>query len=224
MKSTNHCDFGQDSAPLDVEAALQLLLGKARPIVGNESVSTFDVRNRVLAEPLTSPVDLPYWDNSAMDGYAVNTSDLTANRGRLQVTQRIPAGGCGQPLAPGTAARIFTGAPTPKGADAVVVQEVCQRDGDWVILPLQIKPGANIRRQGEDVRAGDVVINAGTRLNPAHLGLAASVGSERLLVRRRLKVAIFASGDELIMPGEALKPGQIYNSNSLFLPRTVSMR
>ena len=216
MKSTNHCDFGQDSAPLDVEAALQLLLGKARPIVGNESVSTFDVRNRVLAEPLTSPVDLPYWDNSAMDGYAVNTSDLTANRGRLQVTQRIPAGGYGQPLAPGTAARIFTGAPTPKGADAVVVQEVCQRDGDWVILPLQIKPGANIRRQGEDVRAGDVVINAGTRLNPAHLGLAASVGSERLLVRRRLKVAIFASGDELIMPGEALKPGQIYNSNRFF--------
>lgn len=201
------------AAPISVDAALRLLLDRACSITGDETVSTFDARDRVLAAPLISRIDQPCWDNSALDGYAVNTADASAHGGRLRVAQRIPAGSCGQPLAAGTAARIFTGAPTPDLADAVVAQEVCERDGDWVRLPADIAAGANIRRRGEDVRAGDLVIGAGTRLRPQHIGLAASVGAERLSVRRRLRVAIFASGDELVMPGEPLPPGRIYNSN-----------
>jgi len=214
----NHCQLS--SAPLGVDAALQLLLARARAVTDNEIVSTFDARNRVLAEPLLSPIDMPSWDNSAMDGYAVNTADLAATQGRLRVTQRIPAGCRGDVLAPDTAARIFTGAPIPDQANAVVVQEICQRDGDWVVMPMDITAGANIRARGEDLRASDPVIAAGTRLSPRHVGLAASVGAEHLSVRRRLRVAIFSSGDELVMPGQPLSPGRIYNSNR-FIYRTM---
>jgi molybdopterin molybdotransferase len=133
------------------------------------------------------------------------------------VTQRIPAGTSGRPLEPGTAARIFTGAPIPKGSDAVVVQEVCEQRGEHVRIPGAIRPGANIRRAGEDIRSGGEVIARGTRLAPQHLGLAASVGVPELALYRRLKVAVFASGDELVMPGKPLGPGQIYNSNRFVL-------
>jgi molybdopterin molybdotransferase len=167
----------------------------------------------VLAAPVTSAIDQPAWDNSAMDGYAVNAADAAAHGGRLRVAQRIPAGSSGEPLASGTAARIFTGAPVPENADTVVVQEVCTADGDLVQLPAELEPGANIRRRGEDVRAGDRLIEPGTRLRPQHLALAASVGAAELTVTRRLRVAFFASGDELVMPGRPLGPGQIYNSN-----------
>ena len=192
---------------------MALLLERARPLTERESVATADARNRVLAEDLSSRVDQPAWNSSAMDGYAVRAADVAPGGAELAISQRIAAGRCGEPLAPGTAARIFTGAPVPDGADTVVVQEVCESVGQQVRIPGDLKPGANIRQRGEDVRAGDTVLTAGTRLGPQHLGLAASVGAERLPVLRRLRVAIFASGDELVMPGEPLSPGKIFNSN-----------
>jgi molybdopterin molybdotransferase len=199
--------------PLGVEQAIDVLLGHSRPITGTDRIAVAEARNRVLAEPLTSPIDMPVWDNSAMDGYALCAADAVAHAGRLRVAQRIPAGSSGTPLAPGTAARIFTGAPLPDGADTVVMQEDCAIDGDLVQVPGDLKTGANVRRRGEDLRAGDLLLPAGTRLGPQHLGLAASVGVADLTVKRRLRVAFVASGDELVMPGRPLAPGQIYNSN-----------
>lgn len=206
--------------PLGVEQAQDALLARATPIAGAELVATADALGRVLAEPVISTTDLPYWDNSAMDGYALRAADLADNPGWLPISQRIAAGQVGQPLQPGTAARIFTGAPTPEGADTVVVQEACDTDGAQVRVKAQVQPGANIRRQGEEVHAGAEVLAAGTRLQPQHLGMAAGVGAAQLCVRPRLKVAIFATGDELRMPGEPLGPGQIYNSNR-FLYRAL---
>jgi molybdopterin molybdotransferase len=210
----NDCDAGQQrTKPLGVEQALEVLLARARPLTETETLPLARSRGRVLAEPLASTVDLPPWDNSAMDGYALRAEDAATTQGRLPVSQRVPAGSSAEPLAPRTAARIFTGAPVPAHADTVVVQESCQRDGDFVIVPAALERGTNIRRRAEDVRAGDTVIAAGTRLSTQQLGLAASVGAARVRVYRRLRVAFFASGDELTMPGEPLSPGKIYNSN-----------
>ncbi len=196
-----------------LEEALELLLSHARPVAEVEWVPLEDALGRVLAELVTSRVTMPPWDNSAMDGYAVNTADLTGDRPTLPVSQRIPAGSAPEPLAPGTAARIFTGAPVPANADAVVIQEVCEQTGDQVAICQIPEAGANIRRAGEDTKEGDEVLQTGTRLGPQHIGLVASVGIPELPVFRRLKVVLFSSGDELVNPGEPLGPGQIYNSN-----------
>ncbi len=209
------CDTYQPALkPFD--EARDYLLAQARPVSATESLPLEQALGRVLAEPVCSRIDVPPWDNSAMDGYAMNCNDL-ADGASLHVTQRIPAGAAGSPLEPGTAARIFTGAPVPANADAVVMQEVCEVIGDRVRVLEIPKPGANIRRAGEDILRGEEVLARGTRLTPQHLGLAASVGIAELTTYRRLRVAIFSSGDELVMPGGELGPGQIYNSNSFTL-------
>jgi molybdopterin molybdotransferase len=218
LESHGSCPDPEGHPPLTKHEALELLLAQARPLTDTESIPTEEGLGRVLADPVVSAVDVPGWDNSAMDGYAVRIADLAAVPARLRVAQRIPAGATGVPLEPRTTARIFTGAPVPPGADAVVMQEVCTRDGDWVLVPADgITTGANIRRAGEDIRAGADAIASGTRLAPQHLGLAASVGCDRLQVYRRLRVALFSSGDELTLPGQPLAPGHIYNSNRFTL-------
>ncbi|WNC88284.1 molybdopterin molybdotransferase MoeA [Paraburkholderia sp. FT54] len=198
--------------------ALATLLGAASPLAGTESIPTLEALNRVLAADVTSPLDVPPMNTSSMDGYAIRTADLTAQGNtRLPVSQRIPAGHAPEPLKPGTAARIFTGATVPPGADAIVMQEQTEAAGAEVTILHSPQPGEWITAQGADIRSGSVILPAGTRLTPQALGLAASVGCAELVVRRRVKVAVFFTGDELTMPGEPLKPGAIYNSNRFTL-------
>lgn len=207
---------------LSYEEALQQLLAGARPLTEIESLATFAAVGRVLSAPLVSAVAVPPLDNSAMDGYAVRSADIPSPGISLAVAQRIPAGSVGHSLAPGTAARIFTGAPIPAGADAIVMQEMCAHAGDHRVTINHVpKPGDWIRRAGQDIRSGAEILGAGTRLSPAQLGLAASVGFAALPVYRPLRVALFSTGDELAMPGEvapeAMPPGAIYNSNRYLL-------
>ena len=205
--------------PLD--QALVELLAFAVPLVPDESVSTFEADGRVLAQDLLSALDVPAHDNSSMDGYAVRCADWADTGTILQVNQRIPAGSSGHLLAPASAARIFTGAPIPPGADAVVMQEDCETVDGGVRIRSQPQPGQWIRRRGEDVSAGAVVLHSGARLSPASLGLAASIGFDKVKVAPRVRVALFSTGDELVMPGDVapsdMKPGAIYNSNRFFL-------
>jgi len=214
------CDCSSHSGPADLkplEEALDLLLSHASRVERTELVPIEEALGRVLAETVTSRITMPPWDNSAMDGYAVNTADLSVAGISLPVSQRIPAGISGAPLVSGTAARIFTGAPVPQNADAVVIQEVCEQLEDSVIINQLPVAGANIRRAGEDTREGEEILPSGIRIEPQHLGLLASVGVAQISVYRRLKVALFSSGDELVMPGRPLGPGQIYNSNEFTL-------
>lgn len=203
---------------LSTAEALATLLSAASPINGTESIPTLDALNRVLSADVMSPLDVPPMNTSAMDGYAIRTEDLATdcNR-RLPVSQRIPAGHAPEPLKPGTAARIFTGATVPPGADAIVMQEQTETASNEVTILHTPAPGEWITAQGADIRSGSIILPAGTRLTPQALGLAASVGCAELEVRRRVKVAVFFTGDELTMPGEPLKPGAIYNSNRFTL-------
>ncbi len=204
---------------LTLDEALARVLAAVSPLPASEheTLSTFDALGRVLRQDLRSTLDVPPQDNSAMDGYALRRADLSAPGAWLPISQRVPAGVVGEPLQPGTAARIFTGAQVPAGADAVVPQEQCEAVGGGVRVNVVPAPGLSIRRRGEEVRCGDVVLAAGTKLTPQALGLAATVGAARLIVARRPRVALFSTGDELAMPGEPLKPGAIYNSNRFTL-------
>lgn len=210
-------------APLkSLDQALAELLSHAQLLAGTQLVATFDADGRVLAQDVVSALHVPPQDNSSMDGYAVRCADVPQAGAVLRVTQRIPAGQHGQPLQAGEAARIFTGAPVPAGADAIVMQEDCEVAGEGSVrvnaVPL---PGQWIRRAGEDVTRGAVVLARGQRLSPAALGLAASIGLDQLSVARRPRVALFSTGDELVMPGDVppaqMAPGAIYNSNRFFL-------
>ena len=217
-------------AMLSLDDVLQRLLAVAhdRVIPEIEKLATWDALGRVLARPVVSGLDVPPADNSSMDGYALRAADVPQAGTVLPVSQRLAAGVVGQPLQPGTAARIFTGAQVPLGADAVVMQEQCVAQPapggttggkalGGVRIEIQPQAGQWVRRRGEDVQLGAEVLATGTRLTPQALGLAASVGASRLTVRRQPRVALFSTGDELVMPGESLKPGAIYNSNRFTL-------
>ena len=208
--------------PLD--DALQQLLGQVQTLTEAETLPTLEADGRVLAQDLVSALQVPAFDNSSMDGYAVRWADVQQAPAVLKVTQRIAAGQTGTALQAGQAARIFTGAPLPPGADTVVMQEDTQPvDGaaDQVQILRVPSHGEWVRLSGEDVKKGAVALPAGTRLTPAELGLAASLGVAHVSVRRKPRVALFSTGDELVMPGEVapdqMRPGAIYNSNRFFL-------
>jgi molybdopterin molybdotransferase len=199
---------------LSFDEALELLLAHARKVKGADRVPLTEATGRILAEPVLSTVDVPPLDNSGMDGYAVRCADVRAAGASLRVTQRIPAGSVGHTLEPGAAARIFTGAPVPPGADAVVMQEYCEQVAEGQVVVNRVpEPGENIRKLGEDIRNGAEVLAAGTVLTPAAIGMAASVGVAQLPVLRRLSVGVLSTGSELVTPGEPLPSGRIYNSN-----------
>jgi molybdopterin molybdotransferase len=204
-------------SPLSVAEATALLLQAAVPLTETESVPTLSANGRVLAAPQVAQINVPGMDNSQMDGYAVRAADCASGAACLPVSQRIPAGHLGTALAPGTAARIFTGAMVPPGADAIVMQEACEVQGDQVIVRHVPASGDWIRRIGEDIRSGATIVAAGVRLRAQELGLAASVGLATLPVLRKLRVAVFFTGDELTMPGQPLAAGAIYNSNRFLL-------
>jgi len=202
---------------LSVDKAIESILSTASHVTETERVPLDDSSLRILAEDIIADINVPPADNSAMDGYALNTQDLTAETNTLTISQRITAGVPPMPLAAGTAARIFTGAEIPKGANAVIMQEQCQLQGEHVICPNAIPAGNNIRQCGQDILKGNTILKQGQCLGPQHIGLLASIGVAQVRVYRKLSVAVLSTGSELIEPGQVLAPGKIYNSNRFLL-------
>jgi len=211
--TTDDC-FAIDQRLLPLAEAYSLIAERVAPVTGIETVPLASCAGRVLADPLVAPLTQPPFDNSAMDGFAVRAADLESGNRRFDIAARIAAGHPSQDeLPPGAAAEIFTGAPMPAGFDTVVMVEDCEIEDGTVVLPEKVKPGSNVRKAGADFSQGDALIPAGRRLRPQDIGIAAAVGTLQLAVRKRLKVGLFSTGDELAAPGAPLGPGQIYDSN-----------
>jgi molybdopterin molybdotransferase len=203
---------------LEAREALSIILERT-PVLDAETVATPAALHRVLAEPVASAREIPPADNSAMDGYAVRSADLAgaskSSPRELPVGFEVAAGGDAErPLATGEAARILTGAPLPRGADAVVRQEDTERRGDRVAIRVEAPPGEHVRRAGEDVRPGELILEAGRRIGPAEVGMLASLGRGFVAVRQRPRVAILSGGDELVEPDQPVDGGKIVSSNS----------
>lgn len=213
------------SGPLLPVSEVERLIGEGVSAVAEtETVSLAEGLGRVLVHDLVSPLDLPPFDNSAVDGYAIRHADLAAaGETRLKVVDRVTAGrAAASQISSGEAVRVFTGAPMPAGADTVFMQEDCRSEGDVVVLPSGLKAGANRRLAGEDLRAGAVALPAGRRLAPQHLALAAAMGVHELEVRRRVRVAVYSTGDEIVAPGRSRPDHSLYDSNRALLVGMLS--
>ena len=211
--------FAFGGALMPVDKAVALIAARVSPVAGVESAALHEADNRVLAEALHAPLPLPLFSNSAVDGYALRSADLPQDVPRaFPVSGRVQAGSAAAPIAPGSVMRIFTGAPMPQGADTVFMQEDVEHVADGrVILPAGLRAGANMRPAGEDIAQGALALRAGQRLRPQHVALAAALGLTHLEVRRRIRVAVFSTGNEVVAPGAARDSAQLYDSNRYML-------